>query len=103
MRTTIISRSPSKRAFPASCLLIGFFAWWIRRASVIWRSAVADRFAQAATIASAAILVHSLVDYPLRTAALSAIFAGCLALMVQTRLRDPKRAADLWPTRHLAG
>ena len=84
-------------------LLIGFFAWWIRRASVIWRSAVADRFAQAATIASAAILVHSLVDYPLRTAALSAIFAGCLALMVQTRIRDPKHAADLWPTRHLAG
>ncbi len=84
-------------------LLIGFFAWWIRRASAIWRSAVADRFAQAATIASAAILVHSLVDYPLRTAALSAIFAGCLALMVQPRVRDPKHAADLWPTRHLAG
>ena len=63
---------------------------------MIWRSAVADRFAQAGTIASAAIPVHSLVDYPLRTAALSAIFAGCLALMTQPRVR--LSVADLWPT-----
>lgn len=86
---------------PGIVLVIGFFAWWIRRASAIWRSPVADRFAQAATIASAAILTHSLVDYPLRTAALSAIFAACLALMTQPRLRDSDRPADLWPTRHL--
>ena len=88
---------------PGILLLIAFFAWWIRRASAIWRSATADRFAQAATIASAAILVHSFVDYPLRTAALSAIFAGCLAMMAQPRGRDPESPADLWPTRHLAG
>ena len=87
---------------PGVLLVIGFLAWWIQRASAIWRSAVADRFAQAATIASAAILTHSLVDYPLRTAALSAIFAACLALMAQPRVRDRNQPADLWPTRHLA-
>ena len=86
---------------PGILLLIAFVTWWIRRASAIWRSAAADRFAQAATIASGAILVHSLVDYPLRTAAVGAIFAACLALMVQPRLRDPDAPADLWPTRHI--
>ena len=86
---------------PGVLLVIGFLIWWTRRTSSVWRSSTADRFAQAATIASGAMLVHSLVDYPLRTAALSTIFAACLALMVQPRLRDPEHEADLWPTRHL--
>ena len=44
-----------------------------------------DHFARAAVIASAAIVAHSLVDYPLRTAALSTLFAVCVALMAQPR------------------
>ena len=86
---------------PGVLLMLSFLVWWIGRASAVWRSPAADRFAQAATIASAAILTHSLVDYPLRTAALAAIFAACLAMMVQPRFRDPEAPQDLWPTRHL--
>jgi len=48
------------------------------------------------------MLVHSFVDFPLRTAALSAIMAACLALMAQPRTRESGELADLWPTRHLA-
>ena len=86
---------------PGIILLVGFLLWWARQTASVWRRSTADRFAQAATIASAVILMHSLVDYPLRTATMSAIFAACLALMAQPRLRDPEQAKDLWPTRHL--
>lgn len=41
--------------------------------------------AMAGTIGSAAILAHSLVDYPLRDAALQAVFALCVAFMAEPR------------------
>jgi len=82
---------------PGILLVVAFFIWWGSRAVPIWRSVAADRYALAASIASAAILVHSLVDYPLRTAALSAIMAACLALMAQPRPRE-QEGEDLWPT-----
>ncbi len=87
---------------PGIVLLLAFLLWWGRRTVAIWRSAAVNRYAHAATIASAAMLVHSFVDYPLRTAALSAILAACLALMAQPRARESGEVADLWPTRHLA-
>lgn len=69
-------------------LVMGLFLlWWIRRTAAIWSSPSADVFASAATIASAAILAHSVVDYPLRTAAISAVFAACCALMAEPRGR----------------
>ena len=82
---------------PGVLLVVAFLLWWTSRAVPIWRSAAVDRYALAGSIASAAILVHSLVDYPLRTAALSAIMAACLALMARPRARD-KEGEDLWPT-----
>ena len=82
---------------PGMLLVVAFLLWWARRAVPIWRSAAVDRYALAASIASAAILVHSLVDYPLRTAALSSIMAACLALMARPRPRE-KEGEDLWPT-----
>jgi O-antigen ligase len=86
---------------PGILLLIGFLIWWGMSTRSIWRTQRTDRYAQAATIASAALLLHSLVDYPLRTAALSAIFAACLAFMAQPRSRNGESEAELWPTRHL--
>jgi O-antigen ligase len=86
-------------------LLIGLFiAWWLRRTFVLWSRDDGDPFARAATIAIGAMLAHSLVDYPLRTAAMSAVFALCCGLIsdprakVQARaLKDPEKAA-----RHLS-
>lgn len=67
-------------------LLLAFFWWWGRRAFAVWiRDEQPDHFARAAVIASAAIIAHSFVDYPLRTAAISTVFAVCLALMAQPR------------------
>ena len=59
--------------------------WLVRRARAIWQAEDRDPFAQAATIAAAAMLLHSVVDYPLRTAALSAVFAACIALIAGAR------------------
>ena len=44
-----------------------------------------SKYAQAAFIAVLAILVHSLVDYPLRTEAIAVIFAYCSAVILSTR------------------
>ncbi len=77
---------------PGLVLIVIFFSWWIRRTLSIWRDADADgAFAQAATIASAAILTHSLVDYPLRMTAVSAVFALCCGLMASPA---PKRTSS---------
>jgi O-antigen ligase len=74
-------------------VLLIFLLWWGRRVVAIWRSEEVDQFARAATVASAAILAHSAVDYPLRTAAISAIFAACIALMAEPRARTGRSEA----------
>ena len=81
-------------------LAAAFLAWWGLRVRAIWRAEEPDRFAQAAAVATAAIMLHSIVDYPLRTAALSAVFAMCLGLMAGARSYVPRsRAAS--SARHL--
>lgn len=82
---------------PGLLLVAAFLWWWVSRAVPIWRSAAVDRYALAGSIVSAAILVHSLVDYPLRTAALSTIMAASLALMSRPRPRQ-EDGGELWPT-----
>ncbi len=86
---------------PGALLLTAFLLWWASRTRSIWRSPEAEPYAQAATLASGALLLHSVVEYPLRTAALSAVMAICLALMARPREREPGASADLWPTRHV--
>jgi len=88
---------------PGMLLLAFFMLWWIRRAIAIWTAEDVDQFARAATIASAAIMAHSLVDYPLRTAAISAVFAACCALMAESRPWVRPRHSDKdAETRHLS-
>ena len=77
-----------------------FLTWWGVRLRAIWRAKEPDPFAQAAVIATAAIMLHSVVDYPLRTAALSAVFAACIGLMsgvrpYTQRSRQPSSARHL--------
>jgi O-antigen ligase len=67
----------------AVVLLALFLAWWFWRSKRIWAPNGGGPFQQAATIASGAILIHSFVDYPLRTAAMSSIFAVCIALIAR--------------------
>jgi len=77
-----------------------FLAWWAVAVWRVWRTAEAGPFARAASIASGAILVHSLVDFPLRTAAISAVFAMCVALLADRRAPRSKEPSDLRPARH---
>lgn len=85
---------------PGIILLLLFLAWWGRSVWELTRSPAADQFAFAGAIATATMLLHSAVDYPLRTAALSTVFAMCLVLIVQSR-RTASSESDLRPVRHL--
>ena len=86
----------------AGVLLIGvFLAWWMAAARAGWRTGGGGPYARAASITSAVILVHSVVDFPLRTAAISATFAMCLALLINRRPAQRQDPADLRPARHL--
>ena len=86
-------------------LMAAFAAWFVSRAIKIWRYAAvgANEFdrslARAATIAVALVVIHSFLDYPLRTAAMTAIFAFACGLMVETlgvddRARQPRMRAS---------
>jgi O-antigen ligase len=86
---------------PGVILILLFLAWWVAAVWAVWRKWQAGPFARAASIASAAVLVHSLVDFPLRTAAISACFAMCLALLMQQRPPQLQESDDLRPTRHV--
>jgi O-antigen ligase len=72
---------------PGMLLIAAFLLWWMQRTVAIWRAPAIDHFARAATIASGAMLLHSLVDFPLRSTGISALFAFCIALMVGVRRR----------------
>jgi O-antigen ligase len=82
-------------------LIAAFIAWWLAAARGGWRTGGGGPFVRAASIGSAVVLLHSLVDFPLRTAAISATFAMCLALLIDRRPAERRDPNDLRPTRHL--
>jgi O-antigen ligase len=86
---------------PGVLLIAGFLFWWVRSTWAAWTDPAAGPYARAASIASAAILAHSAVDFPLRTTAISAVFAMCLGLLVERPNLDFRNRSDLWPTRHV--
>lgn len=87
---------------PGLLLVAIFLAWWAVAAARIWQSPLSSPFARAATIATAAVLAHSIVDFPLRTAAIAAIFAAAVAMMIQNQrsVQETKRGQSR-PPRHV--
>ncbi|PLK27150.1 O-antigen ligase [Novosphingobium sp. TH158] len=79
-----------------------FLAWYLPRTWTLWGGARRNVVPLAASLAIGTVLVHSLVDYPLRTAAMSALIAIACVLMV--RPADPPRSRSRRgsnrPTRH---
>lgn len=63
-------------------VFLAFSIWWIRNLVRIWLSKGSSPFAIAGSIASGTILIHSIVDYPVRTAALSCALTVSLCLMI---------------------
>lgn len=87
---------------PAMLVLLAFLLWWASRARDSWTGEAASIEQKAATIASAAILLHSLFDYPLRTAGIAAVFAVCLALLAGARGAALRVPAGSGQARHAA-
>jgi O-antigen ligase len=86
---------------PGLIVLALFLAWWGIAVWRVWKNDVDGPYARAAAVASAAILAHSVVDFPLRTAAISAFFAMCLGLLTLRRRPKAADSSSLWPTRHV--
>ena len=87
---------------PGLLLIAGFLVWWAVTTGKIWTSQLSTLPARAATVATAAILAHSIVDFPLRTAAISAIFGACLGMMNRHLGSNvEQRRGDLRPMRHV--
>lgn len=70
-------------------LVAAFLCWLALRSLPVWRPAgenvrhIDTSLARAATLVVVLILAHSVVDYPLRTSAISAIFAFACGLLVE--------------------
>ncbi len=69
----------------AVLILLGFLAWFAVRCRAAWRKPEdpgAPSLARAGSLVIAMILLHSTVDYPLRTVAMTSLFAFACALLV---------------------
>lgn len=76
-------------------LLAVFAVWFARRANTWWSDtngmqASARAIALPATIAAGAILLHSVVDYPLRTTSVATVFAALVGFLMMS----PPSSAD---------
>jgi O-antigen ligase len=64
-------------------LLIAFLLWWIERCRFVWgRDFEGASLGRAASVAIGILLAFTLVEYPLRTSALAALFSTAVALLL---------------------
>jgi O-antigen ligase len=74
-------------------LILAFIAWWALALVRVWRSEVPGAaMARAASVAIGVVLLHSIVDYPVRTSAIAAVIALACALLVPAPRRDSEIA-----------
>lgn len=74
---------------PAVLAILIFLIWWSIRSFQVWRPSspwAGSAMPRASSIVVGLLLLHSLVDYPLRTPALAAIFALACALLETDQL-----------------
>lgn len=90
-------------------VLGAFLVWFAVRATKLWRGVASaardfDRaLARAATLAIALVLAHSMLDYPLRTAAMMAVVAFACALMIEPVKAAKREAARPMRAAHAIG
>ena len=64
-------------------LILAFLVWWLSRSVAAWRATFeGSGLARAGSVIIFIILLHSIVDYPLRTSAIGALVAIACALLV---------------------
>lgn len=74
-------------------VILAFLAWYFRRCWAAWNAPPSrgGDLQRAASIGIGVLLLHSVGDYPLRTAALSVVFALCCGLLELARRSDQAR------------
>ena len=82
--------------FMLGAFSVCFMLWFLARAFVIWtrRDGEGRNLAAALTVVVVLLLAHSLLDYPLRTQAIEALFAFACGTIAVYR---PGRRADAAP------
>jgi O-antigen ligase len=68
---------------PMALVMLGFIIWFGVAAFTVWRNKNFDLTAKAASISACALLLHSFVDYPLRTPALMMLFSMCCGFIAR--------------------
>lgn len=71
-------------------LILAFLIWYVRRCWSAWKAPPSRErdLQRAASIGIGALLLHSIGDYPLRTATLAVVFALCCGLLELARRSD---------------
>lgn len=92
---------------PAVLLIAAFLIWWLRRSVLAWNGDLRGaNVARAGSVIVGIVLMHSLVDYPVRTSAIAVVFALACAFLVPYSPRERKRMtpaeeAEVKDVRHL--
>jgi O-antigen ligase len=88
-------------------LVLGFITWWAHRLVVVWRSSFeGGDIARAGSVVVLVVLLHSIVDYPVRTSAIAVLVATACAMMVpaigrRRKSANPDAGAEESNLRHL--
>lgn len=74
-------------------LILAFFVWYARRCWSAWNAPPSREgdLQRAASIGIGVLLMHSIVDYPLRTVTLAVVFALCCGLLELAQRSSQKR------------
>ncbi|HEX8525609.1 O-antigen ligase family protein, partial [Allosphingosinicella sp.] len=93
---------------PGLLVVLAFIAWWAIRSRDVWRADFEGAgLARAGSAIVFIVLLHSIVDYPIRTSAIAALFALACGWLIpyspplDRAARPAERKADE-PLRHLA-
>jgi O-antigen ligase len=86
---------------PGILLLLAFLGCWAKASRDVWKRGSGAPLTRAASISSGVVLVHSFVDYPLRTIAISTCFAMFMALLADRKRRVFMDTNELRPARHI--
>jgi O-antigen ligase len=90
---------------PGLLLVLAFILWWARRSIAAWSADFeGSNIARAGSVIILVVLLHSIVDFPIRTSAIASVFAlACALLVPYAPPVEPRRAEDETdePVRHL--
>ena len=78
---------------PIAIVLVCFLCWFFYRLYYIWSNSGVDLLAKAAGISASLLLIHSMVDYPLRTPGLLTFFGMCCGMMAANAYRTRIKVA----------